>query len=848
MYGWLFMLTTTPLQTSFMRKIFTFLLMLSGYFAGAQSTTLVISQVYGAGGNASATYNADFVELHNVSSTPQSLNGLSVQYASATNTSTWTGVFALPAVVIPPGGYYLIQMSSVGTNGVALPTPDAIATPTIAMAAANGKVALVNGITAVGGCPDPLMIDLVGYGTANCSETSPTAALSAANSAIRNNNGCTDTDNNGNDFTVEPVAPRNSATPANTCSAVPPDPQLTAAPTSLSFGTVTVGTNSAAQTFDLSGTDLTGAPGNITITASSTDFQVSSDNTNWGATATVAYTSGTLTATTVYVRFTPQSTGAINGTASITGGGVTTAVTVTLNGTGIAAGTPNISAGSITSFGDVCINQTIGPVTFDINGTNLTTADVTVGPLSGFTFATSSAGPFSNTLSITQPGGTFNQTVYVNFLPTAVQSYSGDISISGGGIATPVLVAASGAGVNNVPGLTTGNASSITTNSAVVAGTINSNGCSAVTTYGFEYSTTPGFTTGTVVNATNLAGGDFSAPINGLAPSTTYYYKAFATNAGGTGYGLEQSFTTAAPPPPGLAHTTLADFGDVCVNTTAGPNVFTLTGFNLTNDAINVGPLDGFTFADNAAGPFTATVSFAPTAGGFSGDVFVNFTPETAGSFNGNIPVTGGGITGTYNVPVTGNGDATGAQVSTTDSLVLSHHEAVLSGQITALGCSPVTSYGIEYSSIQNFILGTGTRVPSGNLNTTTGEFSSTPDNLIQNTRYYFRAYTISSGIATYGDERSFTTSPLPAGVVIYGIPVKRGNVLHYSLTNMEPGHYSIRLINSLGQVAFQRDIILQLNFIDDRFVVPSVLGPGAYTMQIINTKFRYEKQILILQ
>ncbi len=848
MKGWLFMLKTTPLQTFFMRKIFTFLLMLTGYFAGAQSTTLVISQVYGAGGNAGATYNADFVELHNISSTPQSLNGLSVQYASATNTSTWTGVFALPADVIPPGGYYLIQMSTIGTNGGALPTPDAVSTPSIAMAAASGKVALVNGTTAVGGCPDPLMIDLVGYGSANCSETSPTATISTTNSAIRINNGCTDTNDNSSDFTVEPVAPRNSATAANTCSAVPPDPQLTATPVSLSFGNVTVGTNSAAQTFDLTGTDLTGAPGNITITASSTDFQVSSDNTNWGSTATVAYNSGTLASTTVYVRFTPQSTGAINGTASITGGGVTTAVTVTLNGTGIAAGTPNISAGSLTAFGDVCINQTSGPVSFDISGTNLTTADVTVGPLNGFTFATTAAGPFVGTLNITQPGGTLNQTVHVNFVPTAVQSYSGNISITGGGIATPVLVAASGAGVNNVPGLTTGGASSITTNSAVVAGTINSNGCSAVTTYGFEYSTTAGFTTGTVVNATNLSGGDFSAPINGLAPSTTYYYKAFATNAGGTGYGLERSFTTAAPPPPGFSHTTLADFGAVCVNTTSGPNVFTLTGSNLTAADITVGPLDGFTFADNAAGPFTATVSFTPTAGAFNGDVYVNFTPETSGSFSGNIPVTGGGFTGAYNVPVTGTGDATGAQVATTDSLVISHHEAVLSGQITGQGCSPVTSYGIEYSSIPNFILGTGTRVPSTNLNTITGAFSSTPDNLVQNTRYYFRAYTISSGIATYGEERSFTTSPLPPGVVIYGVPVKRGNVLHYSLTNMTPGHYSVRLINSLGQVAFQRDIIVQLDFIDDRFVVPAVLGPGAYTMQIINPRFRYEKQILIIQ
>src|SRR5690242_362708 len=53
------------------------------------STSVVISQVYGGGGNSGATYKNDFIELHNVGATPVSLNGWSVQYASAGNT-TWT--------------------------------------------------------------------------------------------------------------------------------------------------------------------------------------------------------------------------------------------------------------------------------------------------------------------------------------------------------------------------------------------------------------------------------------------------------------------------------------------------------------------------------------------------------------------------------------------------------------------------------------------------------------------------------------------------------------------------------------------------------------------------------------
>ena len=134
-----------------MKKIFTFLLVIISIQSFSQSTTLVISQVFGGGGNAGAPYNADFVELHNVSGSAKSTAGLSIQYASATTTGTWTGVFALPTASIPAGGYYLIRMSTIGTVGVALPAPDAApaAGNEIAMSATAGRVALVNGVTAL---------------------------------------------------------------------------------------------------------------------------------------------------------------------------------------------------------------------------------------------------------------------------------------------------------------------------------------------------------------------------------------------------------------------------------------------------------------------------------------------------------------------------------------------------------------------------------------------------------------------------------------------------------------------------------------------------------------------------
>jgi uncharacterized protein len=55
----------------------------------AVSADIVISQVYGGGGNAGAPYTHDFVEIFNRGSMAVSLAGKSIQYASATGTGNF---------------------------------------------------------------------------------------------------------------------------------------------------------------------------------------------------------------------------------------------------------------------------------------------------------------------------------------------------------------------------------------------------------------------------------------------------------------------------------------------------------------------------------------------------------------------------------------------------------------------------------------------------------------------------------------------------------------------------------------------------------------------------------------
>lgn len=186
---------------------------------GTCGASLLISQVYGAGGNTGAPLNADFVEIHNPGLVPVSLGGMALQYAAATGTS-WQAT-PLPNVMVPPGAYFLVRISGTGTAGAAF-TADHIAVPSIAIATGTGKVALTaftSALPAVA-CPLAYTLDLVGYGTGtNCFEgPGPTPTPTTTTSVFRAAAGCTDANVSSADFSAATVAPRSLATAAATCA------------------------------------------------------------------------------------------------------------------------------------------------------------------------------------------------------------------------------------------------------------------------------------------------------------------------------------------------------------------------------------------------------------------------------------------------------------------------------------------------------------------------------------------------------------------------------------------------------------------------------------------------------
>ncbi|WP_393062180.1 endonuclease/exonuclease/phosphatase family protein [Streptomyces sp. LN549] len=181
----------------------------------APSSTAVISEVYGGGGNSGATLTRDFIELANAGSAAYDLSGFSVQYLpGAPSAGSLWQVSALTGSVAP-GGRYLVAQAA-GTGGtVALPAPDA--TGTVAMSAASGTVALVSGTTpltcktAADCATDTRIVDLVGYGSAVVREGGGPATGASATASVTRAASLSDTDDNAADLSAAAPTPVNAA-------------------------------------------------------------------------------------------------------------------------------------------------------------------------------------------------------------------------------------------------------------------------------------------------------------------------------------------------------------------------------------------------------------------------------------------------------------------------------------------------------------------------------------------------------------------------------------------------------------------------------------------------------------
>jgi len=127
---------------------------------------------------------------------------------------------------------------------------------------------------------------------------------------------------------------------------------------------------------------------------------------------------------------------------------------------------------------------------------------------------------------------TFNITIAADQLAGAVDLTSGNLTITATIEVAPTVT-------------TTDPVSAIASTTATAGGNVSADGGETVTAKGIVYSTTtaPTIADTKVVDGSGI--GDITASLTGLAPSTTYHVRAYATNSVNTSYGAEVDFTTA---------------------------------------------------------------------------------------------------------------------------------------------------------------------------------------------------------------------------------------------------------------------------------------------------------------
>ncbi|WP_431800757.1 ExeM/NucH family extracellular endonuclease [Microbacterium sp. bgisy203] len=185
---------------------------------------VVISEVYGGGGNAGGAFNRDFVELANVSDAPVDLSAYSVQYASATG-SAWQ-VTPLTGITVPAGGQVLVgQATGADTTQ---PGFTADVEGSIPMSGSQGKVALVSDATALSGASGiaalPQVVDLVGWGGATHFAGAAAAPSTANGTSVARSASFANTGDNRADFTVGAPTPTGLTAPPVDPTDPPVDP------------------------------------------------------------------------------------------------------------------------------------------------------------------------------------------------------------------------------------------------------------------------------------------------------------------------------------------------------------------------------------------------------------------------------------------------------------------------------------------------------------------------------------------------------------------------------------------------------------------------------------------------
>ncbi|MFZ4377666.1 MAG: fibrobacter succinogenes major paralogous domain-containing protein, partial [Saprospiraceae bacterium] len=293
---------------------------------------------------------------------------------------------------------------------------------------------------------------------------------------------------------------------------------------------------------------------------------------------------------------------------------------------------------------------------------------------------------------------------------------------------------------------------------AVITGNVTADGGAAVTQRGIVFSTSglPDLNSSKGI-AGSAGTGTFSVNLTGLNASTKYYFRGFATNSAGTGYGALDSFSTVGFFPPVTYAVNL--IGASSITTTSA----ICSGEVIENSVFQFGPPSppiaerGIVYATSG---FPTISNNKVLASGFAGtgtfDVnLAELTSSTKYYYRAYAIITSGSSAMYSRLDSFVTLTPIAIPTVNTISYNASAFDAVITGNVTADGGAAVTQRGIVFSTsgLPDLNSSKGIAGSAG-----TGTFSVNLTGLNASTKYYFRGFATNSAGTGYGALDSLTT------------------------------------------------------------------------------------------
>ena len=297
-----------------------------------------------------------------------------------------------------------------------------------------------------------------------------------------------------------------------------------------------------------------------------------------------------------------------------------------------------------------------------------------------------------------------------------------------------------------LPTVTTSDITDITPYTATGGGNVTDGGNASVTARGICWSTSQNPTLEDNFTTDGNGLGNFISSLTGLEPTTTYYVRAYATNAGGTSFGSQVLFSTEGFTMPTVSTSeitnitpysatgggTVEDGGNTAVT---ARGVCWNTSQNPTLD-------DNFTINGSGMGSFTSQLTNLEATTIYYVRAYA--TNKAGTSFGNQVSFS----TETLTTPT----------VTTSNISNVTLYTATGGGTVIDGGNTSVTARGVCWSTSQNPTLNDNFTIDGSG----TGNFISELTNLETTTTYYVKAYATNSGGISYGSQKSFTTLTPP--------------------------------------------------------------------------------------